>query len=112
MTDFEIKQNDTSPAIVSYLQTPDGEPEDLTGANVLFKMVKATNRELVIDSTAEIVDAANGQVRYKWSSEDLSEPGNYLAEWEVTWASGTEKEQISTFPNYEFISIYVFADNG
>ena len=112
MTDFEIKQNDTSPSIVAYLKQANGDSEDLIGASVRFKMVRSFDRELVIDSEAEIVDSSNGEVRYNWESGDLAESGNFLAEWEVTWAAGTSGEQISTFPNHDFISIYVHPENG
>jgi hypothetical protein len=92
---FYLKSEDTAPVLEATLTDASGEPIDLTGASVLFKMATPRNGETVVDTSARIADASAGLVRYPWAAEDTAEPGRYRAEFVVTYADGS----IETFPN-------------
>jgi hypothetical protein len=49
-------------------------------------MRKADDRRFTINAEAEILDPDAGQVRYRWATNDLTTPGEYLVQWEVTYA--------------------------
>lgn len=91
---FYIKQNDTSPALQVTLKDGDGNVVDFTGATVVFSM-SAGGVVKVNEQAATSVDAANGVVKYSWAAGDTDTPGNYLGEFEVTFAGGA----IQTYPN-------------
>lgn len=96
MPDFWIKQNDTAPAIEAQLQDKDGNAIDISGASVDFHMEhKHGDESDVVDAGATINDASSGKVQYNWQTGDTSTPGDYLAEWEVTYSDGS----IESFPN-------------
>ena len=100
---FYIKQNDTSPAIDSILQSEDGsEIIDLTGCSVQFHM-KHSQRTTTVSGACAIVDEDGGRVRYQWQTGDTSVAGWYRAEFEVTYFDG----KIETFPNDGAIWIHV-----
>lgn len=100
---FYIKQNDTSPAIQSVLESDDGtEIIDLTGCQVEFKM-KHSQRSTEISGACTIVDEDGGLVRYNWQTGDTAVVGWYRAEFEVTYSDG----KIEKFPNDGAIWIHV-----
>lgn len=113
MADFEIKEGDTSPAIKYQLQDEDGNPVDLSGANVRFMMRLGSADTLKIDTSESgavaVTDAAGGIVEYAWQVDDTDAAGTYQAEWEVTYSDGS----VETFPNTEdFIIIGINKDLG
>lgn len=104
--DFSIKSHDLLPPIQAALLS-DAVPVDLTTAlSVKFIMKLNGGTTTKINSAAVVVDAINGLVRYDWKSSDTDTPGNYQAEWEVTWP-GPKKQ---TFPTLTYHSIAVLAD--
>lgn len=54
------------------------------GASVFFKMREADNETIVVDSEAEVIDAAKGKVNYEWGETDLDTAGEYFGWWEIT----------------------------
>jgi hypothetical protein len=113
MADFKMKRGDQSPTIKYQLLDDQGDPVDITGfQEVRFLMRPKTESTLTVDadtnSGVTVTDAANGVVQYEWASGDTDTPGSFEAEWEVTF-SGGDKE---TFPNHDFIDIYITADLG
>lgn len=54
------------------------------GASVFFKMREADNETIVVDSEAEVIDAAKGKVNYEWDETDLDTAGEYFGWWEIT----------------------------
>ena len=101
---FYVKQNDTSPSMLATLQDANGVAVDITRATVNFYMGNINGN--LVNSTATIVDAEAGQVRYDWVASDTANSGMYQAEFEVVYAD-TSKE---TFPNNSYISVVIKPD--
>ena len=101
---FYIKQNDTSPSMLATLQDANGVAVDLTGATVNFYMGNINGN--VVTSTATIVNAEAGLVRYDWVALDTADSGMYQAEFEVIFIGGTKE----TFPNNDYISVVIKPD--
>lgn len=108
MTDFKIKQNDTSPGIEAILKDSDNNPINLTGASLRFIMAKYNSTELKVDASATIVTAAEGLIKYDWIIGDTDESGTFKAEFEVTYNDGT----IETFPNDGYLTIEIDPELG
>jgi len=106
MSTFYIKQNDTSPSLEATLEDGYGVPVDLTNASVRFHMRALGAVSAVVDQPADVVDEVNGVVRYVWQDSDTAVPGNYQAEFEVTFISS----KIETFPNSKYIDIKITDD--
>jgi hypothetical protein len=105
MTDFYWKQGDTAPALAVTLRDGNGVAVDLTGATVRFHLVDAVARALMLNVAATVTSAATGQVRVNPATAQIPRPGNYLGEFEVTFADGT----IETWPNDTDLQITVKA---
>lgn len=108
MTDFHIKQNDTSPALEAQLTDDDGSGIDLAAADVQFHLVSRDRSETAVDDTATIVDSTDGVVKYEWSASDTDSSGRFLAEFEVTYDDGT----IESFPNSRNITVEIVPELG
>lgn len=83
-------QGDTAPDITAIIHLED-DPEvalDLTGCTIRFQMRKQEDRRYQVNAAASIVDAELGSVAYAWSNNDLSVPGDYLAQFEITYSTG------------------------
>lgn len=82
MVDFEIKQGDTQPPLEADLQDGDGNPINLQGASVTLCLGRH------LRAPVDIIDAAEGRVRYEWQPGDTDYPGEWNAEFVVTFAGG------------------------
>lgn len=88
---MEWVSGDTKPDISSQIPLLDadgvetGSYADLTDADVDFQMRRPDDKRFTVNQPADIVDAPNGIVRYQWGVNDLSVPGVYQTQWEVTW---------------------------
>lgn len=104
MSDFFIKQGDTSPNIKAQLTDENGTPVDLSGAvNVYFHMENYNTEEVVIEKEAVIETAEDGIVYYDWVEADTETPGRYNAEWQVDFGSNV----IESYPNHNWIEIEI-----
>ena len=95
MADFTIGEGDRLPEINATLKV-DGVAIDLTSATVKFIMAD-TDGTLKVDAAATVVSAAAGTVKYAWIAADTDTPGEYTAEWEITF-SDTRKETVPNGP--------------
>ena len=84
---LEFVQGDTAPAITATIALKsDLSPVDLSGASVRFQMRKPDDRRFTVNAAATVTDAPGGAVRYAWAVNDLTVPGEYVVQWEVTYA--------------------------
>lgn len=83
-------QGDTAPDITAIIHEEDDPSTviDLSGSSVRFQMRRLDDKRYQVNSSAEITDAQNGRVSYSWAANDLSVPGTYLCQWEVTYPGG------------------------
>jgi len=101
-----MKQHDTLPVITAQLVDADGSIPDLTGATVKFIMRLASGGAAKVDTSATIVTAATGDVKYSWIAADTDKVGDYEGEFEVTFNGGA----IQTYPNSRYFSIKIVDD--
>lgn len=109
MADFAIKAFDRLPSIQATLSTgPAAAPVavNLTGTTVSFIMRPAGGGPVKVNSSAVLVDAAAGVVRYDWQVGDTDTPGQYEAEWEMVDGAG----RTQTFPTLTYHTVDVLAD--
>lgn len=99
---FRIKRGDTRPPIKWQCLNDMGQPQNLTGATVRFKMGKPVK----VNTPAVISDAALGVVSYQWVVADTNAAGVYPGEFEVTYADGG----IESFPDDGYIRVEVQED--
>lgn len=102
---FYIKQNDTAPALDAILARQNGEAVNLTGASVKF-MMRLGVASPKVNTSATIVNAASGLVRYSFTAANTDTAGVYDAEFEVTYADAT----VETFPNDGYFKVTVVDD--
>lgn len=104
--DVFLKSADTSPAIAYQLKDGNGVVVTLTGATVKFMMWAPGAAAAKINAAATITDAALGKVSYTPTAGNTDTPGDYLAEWQVTFSGGA----IETFPNSDHLKVRVLQD--
>lgn len=98
-----VKQNDTRDPVQATLKDADGKPVDLSDVDeVRFQMGRKGNNTKV-DGLGEIVDAANGEVKYEWQEGDTDKAEVFRGEFRVEFADGTRL----TFPNNDWIKVVV-----
>ena len=102
---FNIKQNDTSPAIQITCLDSDSTAIDVTGASVRFLM-RDKDGTVKVTGVGEVVTPTAGVIKYDWAAADTDTSGGYEAEFEVTYADGT----IETFPNVSYIRVTITDD--
>ena len=102
------KRGDTRQAIKGTLIKPNGTPDDLTDATIMFVM-KGQRRgsSVIINKEADIVgNPEEGVVLYAFDDEDLEEAGNFLAEFKATYPDGRRE----TYPKSGYINIRIEED--
>ena len=109
MARFYIKAGDRYPAISATLRDANEAAVDLTGiSGTHFHMASVPGRSPAkVDAAASIVGLPiAGVVRYDWAVGDTDTPGEYYAEWEVTFGDG----KTESFPNWEHTMIIITED--
>lgn len=110
MADWTMKAHDRLPSIQAALTTgPTTAPVPVnltTATSVDFIMRVTAGGSTKVNAPAVIADATGGVVRYDWLAADTDTPGQYQAEWEVTWADGKQQ----TFPTLTYHSVEILAD--
>ena len=98
---FNIKQNDTSPAL-RYTLDP---LVDLTGSTVVFNLrARATGVVKIARAVAAIIaPATDGVVQYDWAAGDTDTPGIFEGEFEITFTDSA----IETYPNDGYLTVKI-----
>lgn len=102
MSDVELVTGDTAPTLRSRLRkkNEDGSTSVrlLTDvASVCFQMRKPDDARFTVNAVASVEDAAAGLVAYVWKPGDLTVPGEFQCQWELTMLDG--KVQTTTPAN-------------
>lgn len=109
---IQIKAGDTAPTVQATLLDVASQPVDLDGATARFILAGAAAPHTVaVDAPATVVQvgsANRGVVAYAWEPGDTDTPGAYVAEFEITYASGA----VQTFPTQDFIPATIYDDLG
>lgn len=103
-SDFTLKANDRLPSIQATF-TSAGAPVDLTSATGV-KFIMKSGSTVKVNAAAVIVTPTAGVVRYDWLAADTATPGDYTAEWSVTWTGGKQQ----TFPTTTYHTVTILAD--
>ena len=104
---YKIRTGDSQPISIQVLDEDTGDAISLTSATARFIMVRDDNdRTAKVKATAEIYDAANGKVRYNWSTADLDTPGTYYGFFEITYSGGKKQ----TIPADNELKIVIIDD--
>lgn len=100
---FNLKQHDTSPALIYRLKPA----VSLSGASIVFNMRRRGGSAVISRAAASIEgNPSAGTVRYNWEPSDTASVGLFEAEFEVTYTDGT----VETFPNSGFITVQIAGD--
>lgn len=83
-------QGDTGPDITAIIHEEDypSEVVDLTNCTVRFQMRKQDDHRYTVNAAATVIDGPAGRVSYSWGPNDLSSPGTFVVQWEVTYLGG------------------------
>lgn len=100
---FYLKTSDTAPILEATLTDATDSPIDLTGASVDVELIEPRNGPTVIDTGANVADAAGGVVRYPWADGDTDTAGRYRAQFVVTYADASTE----TFPNVGYHDVII-----
>lgn len=108
MADITIKTGDLLPSITGTLKDQSGAVLSLVGFTVKLRWRLRGSSNVVLRS-ADIVDAAAGEVRYDWQSGDTDIQGVYDMEWAATYtASGAPR----TFPTRDYFTVEMVSRLG
>jgi len=90
MQAFVIKKGATYPALTVQLLDNAGAAVNLTtAASVYFTMENVHSGVKKINHAAAVISSATeGIVKYNWIAGDVDTVGEYLGEFEITWADG------------------------
>jgi hypothetical protein len=107
---FQVRKGDTLPPIEYTLDGNDMEAAhpNLAGASVKFIYTQLISGATPTIKTATVVDAESNRVKYQWLAGDTATVGDYLCEFEVTYADATKK----TFPAAGPLTLEIIADLG
>ena len=89
------------------LRWSDNTPMSLVSATkVIMKMKKDGSDEYVVNDEMEVYDDVNGYVQRMWRAEEVSEPGMYYVEIEVTFSDGS----VITVPSADILLVWIMED--
>lgn len=89
-TAIVLFKGDRNPSLQDTI-TVGGAAYDLTSSSVKLQMRAISSQTLTVDASATVVTAASGIVRYDWAADDVDTAGMFLAWWEITTGSKTQK---------------------
>lgn len=93
--DFHLHRDDLAPALKVKLYDGDtGDAFNLDGYTAEFYMTPVIDRDniKIMGSTANITNAAEGEVEYRWSTGDTDEEGKFY--WEMRFTKSGKSFRI------------------
>lgn len=98
-------KGDTLVSIYAQLVDADGNPVDLTGNTITFRMVDSAGA-VTVAAAAVIVTALTGHVRYDWATADVDTVGDFSA-----WFIRTSGGETEHFPGQgNFLRVRIVGD--
>lgn len=82
-----MKQGDVGTELVFILRDQDGNPLDLTTAAKVWLTMSLAGRK--VERECQIIDAAQGRVRYTVGPDDLTLAGTLLMELRIEYTDGS-----------------------
>lgn len=99
MAEYVLTQGDTRPVINATLQKQGTtDPVDLRSCSVKFQMRRANDNRYTVNGTCSIVNALAGTVSYSLGTNDLNTPGDYVAQFEITYADQSVQTTSTLIP--------------
>ena len=84
-------QGDTAPDITAVIHEED-DPTSIidlsTVEGVRFQMRRQDDHRYTVNAAGSVLDGPTGRVSYSWGANDLSVPGTYVVQFEITYAGG------------------------
>jgi hypothetical protein len=84
-------QGDTAPDITAIIHEED-DPTSIidlsTAQGVRFQMRRPDDHRYTVNAAGTILGGSGGRVSYSWGANDLSVPGTYMVQWEITHLGG------------------------
>ena len=84
-----------------------GNPKDISGLDVQFKMWESQDSSLKIDAPCTIYDGSNGECTYKVKEEDFNDNGTYESELQLSKIGYLETTETFKIIIYDFQSVPV-----
>jgi hypothetical protein len=84
-------QGDTAPDITAVIHEEDNPLSIIDLSTVLgvrFQMRRLNDNRYTVNAAGSVIDGPNGKVSYSWGANDLSVPGTYVVQWEITHLGG------------------------
>ncbi|MCA0905126.1 hypothetical protein LCM27_01800 [Ruegeria marisrubri] len=95
-----LKRGDTSPSLAWQVDVAPGQT--WVGANAKFRLRHKNGGQFLIDEDG-VIDTQNNTLTYNWSIGDTDNDGEYLADFQVTFADQSKE----TFPSDGFIRVKI-----
>ena len=86
VADITVYEGDYGYDLQFTITDVDGNPVNLSGGSVTFKMAKPTSSSLKVNASCTITEPTAGRCVYTTQSSDFDEAGDYVAELEVNVA--------------------------
>lgn len=92
---FTVKQNDTLPSLVVGIKTR-GVMDEVIPFNLsavtacTFSMIDGFGNLAISSSSASTLCASGGTIEYEWLSDDTTQSGKFLGEFELSFSGGTQ----------------------
>lgn len=98
-----LKVDDTTPPFRAQCLDTNGNPFNLTGYDVQFKMRRSDSDSNDVDASATVEQADRGIIEYEWQSSDTDTAGMFKVELVADDNSGN----VVTFPNFGYENVYI-----
>ena len=103
-----LKRGDTLPALLLTLMDGNGAVDfsAVTITAATFVLVNGETGDVLVEAELTVVNAALGQFRHNWQSDETNVPGNHQGEIQLTFSDGN----IATFPDDGYFIVQILRD--